>query len=388
MKNKFLEYYKQNKISPVSQDISDLSLHIRRRNRLYALLGINADSFKGAKILEVGAGSGYNTLVFLLAGAKVDIVEPNPTGRKEMKKLFGAYNIDSKQYRIYECVIEEFKNPHQYDFVIAEGFLPAFDEAHRAIIMDNLYRCAKNGGYIVITTICEFSYFFEYLRIILGLTLVLNIKDFNAKSELLAEAFLPHLNALKFASRPIRDWVMDSILNPINDTFSFSISDGIIQMQRSAGRGNIEVINTSPNLICNLSWYKNVEYSYANEIVKVFPMKRHLLLCTKFSDSLRDGVKNNMFLSHLVELRQEISEYRESGDIAKLVPICKILQVILETNGDFGEFFSKSVEEVIWLLQNPESICVKSVANMQYFSEAWGRGAQYISFQKLENNIY
>lgn len=64
MKNKFLEYYKQNKISPVSQDISNLNLHIRRRNRLYTLLGVNADSFKGAKILEVCAGSGYNTLFY------------------------------------------------------------------------------------------------------------------------------------------------------------------------------------------------------------------------------------------------------------------------------------------------------------------------------------
>lgn len=388
MRNEFLEYYKQNKISPVSQDISDLNLHIKRRNRLYALLGINADSFKGARILEVGAGSGYNTLVFLLAGAKVDIVEPNPTGREDMKRLFSTYSIDSKQYHIYECVIEEFKNPYQYDFVIAEGFLPAFDEAHRAIMIDKLYHCARDGGHIVITTIDEFSYFFEYLRIILGLTLVLNAKDFNTSSEILSEAFLPHLNALKFASRPIRDWVRDSILNPVNDIFSFSISDGIMQMQRSAGKsGNIEVINTSPNLICNLSWYKDMEYSYAKEILKVFPIKRHLLLCEKFSDNLRDEAKNNALLSHLVELKQRLGEYRKNGDIAKLLPICEILQIILKTNRDFGEFFDKSVEEVIALLQNPASICVKRVANMQYFSKAWGRGAQYISFKKLESDI-
>lgn len=384
MRNEFLEYYKQNKISPVSQDISDLNLHIARRNRLYALLGINADSFKGARILEVGAGSGYNTLVFLLAGAKVDIVEPNPTGREEMKKLFSAYGINPKQYCIYECVIEEFKNPYEYDFVIAEGFLPAFDEAHRGIMIDKLYGCARERGHIVITTIDEFSYFFEYLRIILGLTLVLNAKDFNTSSAILSEAFLSHLNTLKFASRPIRDWVRDSILNPVNDIFSFSISDGIMQMQRSAGEsGNIEVINTSPNLICNLSWYKDMEYSYANEILKVFPIKRHLLLCEKFSDNLRDEAKNNALLSHLVELKQEISEYRKKGDIARLKPICDILQVILKTNSDFGEFFHKSIEEVITLLQNPTSICVKSVANMQYFSNAWGRGAQYVSFKKL-----
>lgn len=62
--NDFVSYYGQNQISPVSQDISDLDLHFKRRANLYEMLGIDTALFAGKQILEVGAGSGYNSLCF------------------------------------------------------------------------------------------------------------------------------------------------------------------------------------------------------------------------------------------------------------------------------------------------------------------------------------
>ena len=65
MVNAFVEFYEIYGVSPVSQDISDLDKYILGRWRLYQLLGINARSFRDSMVSEVGAGSGYNTLVFL-----------------------------------------------------------------------------------------------------------------------------------------------------------------------------------------------------------------------------------------------------------------------------------------------------------------------------------
>ena len=75
--NEFLKFYGEHHISPVSQDISDFERHLARRKRLYELVNIHPFAFRGARMLEVGAGSGYNTLLFLKLGAIVDIVEPN-----------------------------------------------------------------------------------------------------------------------------------------------------------------------------------------------------------------------------------------------------------------------------------------------------------------------
>ena len=66
--NKFIEYYGAHEISPVKQDLSDLELHYAKREKLYRQLGIPCITFDQKKILEIGPGSGYNTLAFFAWG--------------------------------------------------------------------------------------------------------------------------------------------------------------------------------------------------------------------------------------------------------------------------------------------------------------------------------
>lgn len=60
--NDQIKYYEEHGISPETHDISDINLHYERRRKLYRNIGIPLFAFKNAKILEVGAGSGYSTL--------------------------------------------------------------------------------------------------------------------------------------------------------------------------------------------------------------------------------------------------------------------------------------------------------------------------------------
>lgn len=215
--NLFLQFYGAHHISPVSQDISDFALHLRRRARLYELLGIHTHAFKNATMLEVGAGSGYNTLLFLKLGAFVDIVEPNAAGREKMIELFRQYNVPDSSYCIHPCTLQDYTSTKQYDFVIAEGFLPWLVKVEREQVISKLLASTCAGGAIVTTTMCEFSFFYEDLRRILGLKLVAGIKGFKEKVNALSQAFKTHLDSLIFASRPIQDWVVDNILNPAAD---------------------------------------------------------------------------------------------------------------------------------------------------------------------------
>ena len=70
MTNKWIEYYSEKRISPVKQDISDMDRHLAKREKLYRQLGVPSIFFEGKKVLEVGPGSGYNTLAFFSWGGR------------------------------------------------------------------------------------------------------------------------------------------------------------------------------------------------------------------------------------------------------------------------------------------------------------------------------
>ena len=74
-------------------------------------------------------------LSFYSAGIRVDIVEPNSLGREKMKNLFLKYEISPQLYRIYDWAIDTILNPGGDDFVLAEGFSPAFTKKRREIML-------------------------------------------------------------------------------------------------------------------------------------------------------------------------------------------------------------------------------------------------------------
>lgn len=57
--------YGKYKISPVKQDLSNPSIFFQKREKLYRQLRIPTILFDKKDILEVGSGSGFNTLAFL-----------------------------------------------------------------------------------------------------------------------------------------------------------------------------------------------------------------------------------------------------------------------------------------------------------------------------------
>ena len=382
--NGFVAFYDKHKISPVSQDISDLDRHVSRRRKLYRMLGIDYRLFRGAEILEVGAGSGHNTLFFLLIGARVDIVEPNRTGREQMKKLFNEHNINPDQYMIYDCLIEEFEIIKQYDFVIAEGFLSGLQPEEQERIVLKLLDLTKKFGYCVVTTMSECSFFFERLRRFLGCILVRDVTDFSEKVNLLALAFKSHLNTLKYASRTIEDWVADNILNPVGDEVLFNIKRCIEMVCR---RGDMEVVGMSPSIIPNFGWYKDYDYCYFREILRAIPEKEHLLLSVGMKDVIRSADKNEILLRDIHKIRLLARELRGGGgDLYEIVVRFRlILRHILEENRDLEDILYLPIKEYIDVLDKVLAgikITPKFVAAMPYFSRMWGRGQQYISFIK------
>ena len=88
-----LEHYLKEKISPVNYDIPNLKKHFQIRGSLYRLLGLIPSFFKGKNVLEVGPGSGQNSIYIASLFPKIyDLLEPNPYACKDISKIFKKFS--------------------------------------------------------------------------------------------------------------------------------------------------------------------------------------------------------------------------------------------------------------------------------------------------------
>src|SRR5438045_7944899 len=62
MTESLLDFYRRHGISPVRQDIRNLDVHFARRAALYRHLGLLPTFLLGRTILEIGPGSGFNSV--------------------------------------------------------------------------------------------------------------------------------------------------------------------------------------------------------------------------------------------------------------------------------------------------------------------------------------
>lgn len=63
--NSYFQFYGEHNISPVRQNIDNIEMHYKRREKLYRLLGMPVNLFKDKEILEIGPGVGTIHWLFL-----------------------------------------------------------------------------------------------------------------------------------------------------------------------------------------------------------------------------------------------------------------------------------------------------------------------------------
>lgn len=373
--NLLLEFY--NKIGGVldPKEKDDIELHLFRRARLYDMLGIPNRFFRGAKVLDIGSGSGYNALAFLLFGAKVDIVEPNQQAQNKAIELFARFNIEQNQITIYSD-IRDVKNENKYDLICAEAVLHVLEVPLRNFIMDKIKVLSRKDSLVVIGSMCNFSYFYEDIRRYLGKILIANEDDFNQQVIILSDAFGAHLKELRYAVRPIEDWVTDNILNPANNLERLDILDIIKRFD------GYEMRHISPQLVPNLSWYKDIDYCHTNAIKEEFYSTRHLLLDNRFKYSIRSKSKNQKLAKQLLEFQDLMKQDCRVKEISRGGGHYRVLKEILNDHKDLGNDFVNALSEVINILQK-NIINPRSVSTMKDFRKAWGRGLYYACLRKM-----
>ncbi|TCK61667.1 class I SAM-dependent methyltransferase [Seleniivibrio woodruffii] len=375
--NKYIEYYSKKNVSPVKQDISDISGHIERRLALYRLLGVTPATLKGSRVLEVGPGSGYNSVVTASCKpAEYSLVEPNLTGYREMLELFGRFDFSGTRLSFNNVTLENF-NEKPFDVVLCEGLIPGLDD--KAGFLKKLTCFAEDkGSVLVITCIDTISIFFENARRYLAKKIIdkHGITDFDKQVDHLCVIFEKHLKTLKGVTRFTTDWVIDAILNPAAANHDFSFRDAMEVL-----RDDFFFLGASPDIFTNTVWYKNLPHDpkdYNNIYETQFAELWHNLIHYKISEQPREAEKNIKLFNICTEFNDAINKniFENADNDGKIISLLSDAAENLSSAANVYEAIRQFTD-----ILNSE--CFNADEMMQkypLFCEAFGRGQQYFSF--------
>jgi len=122
------------------------------RQRLEGLIKRFGD-LSGAKVLDIGSGSGSSALVMLDGGAQsVHGVEPNPDFVALANQRAQEENLADKTnfVQITDTSNLPFDN-HKFDLITFNAVLEHIEPQKRPAILQEAWRCLKPGGLLVIT---------------------------------------------------------------------------------------------------------------------------------------------------------------------------------------------------------------------------------------------
>jgi 2-polyprenyl-3-methyl-5-hydroxy-6-metoxy-1,4-benzoquinol methylase len=102
---------------------------------------------KGKKVLEIGCGTGINSVLMARAGAHVTLLDSSKEALGIAKRLLDSFSLKGKLvYR--DAFYHGFEG--EFDLVHSEGVIEHFKGRYRQDIMDSHSRAAKMGGMVLI----------------------------------------------------------------------------------------------------------------------------------------------------------------------------------------------------------------------------------------------
>lgn len=380
MRNVNLDFYEEFKMAPeIGEDEDGFC---KKRQKLYRQLGIPLISFRNANVVEFGPNRGNNALTLLtgfygkLCGVKhIDLVEPNPYGREEMRKLFQERKIEEARYAIYPDMLEDFDcGGQQYDFIIAEEFIhyiPAWKE-----LIQSIKRIASENTVIIITCTNEIGIYIERMKRLTARFLVRNFKDREEQIKELEKVFEPQLRSMKWMSRSFRSYILDMFFDEVFLTEeTMSIVDAI-----DAFGAEYDVLGCSQNIFIDHSWFKDLSYDYISSYKEQYHRKKHMyMLAGDTQESIRTIEENDALEKAVIHANRMAAGF-EKEDRLHLQAFQTAIEAVTEqAKNERVARFNEELMEILWKLDKKEQI---NLSDYAVFSDTFGEGSQYVSFVK------
>lgn len=376
MNSSHVEFYRKHNISPVRQDIQDLDLHFRNREFLYRQMGILPMFITGKRVIEVGPGSGFNSLYTAsLKPAEYVLMEPNQAGVLDIQNLFSDYPELLKVIRIENCLLSDYGEESRFDFVFCEGVLSGVPVPEDFLML--LSNLVAPHGVLVITCVDDVSYFAEALRRFFAQLLMDPASSLEEKTNLLLPIFSPHLVSLKGMNRRPDDWIIDNLINPASIGRMLSIAEAIDVVDTG-----FDIYASSPHFILDWRWYKEIGHSglsiNQNARDSYWSSMHNFLDHSRLSPPrLEEDNRRLLFLCRSArDAMREFEVKREYGIVAS---IYDLIEEIIENVHGYSPDISDALKEALDILK---SVDRKAMAESQRFASLFGRGQQYVSFSR------
>ena len=367
----FVDFYRENNISPVRQDISDLNRHFQRRENLFKMLGLVPSLIGESSILEFGPGSGHNCVYTAsLMPKKYVLIDANETGLNEAAQKLRNSEIPALETHL--CLFEEFQSDEMFDIVWAEGCIP--HQHDPASVAKTMSKFVKPGGVFVITCVSGLSYLSEIMRRLVFLS-ALNGKPRSVENKLeMARPFMvSHLSKLENMSRFVDDWILDNMIQPFGNAKLFSIPLAIAHLG-----DEFDVYKSSPDLNTDWRWYKDLigeEVGLNSNFLKNYFSKNVNLIDRRMNNVLHPSSFGRELESIGDSLWESMCDY-ENGSVTGMQTFKSDFQKLMHLIESCSvPQLSDSMSEAFVKLDQAEL-----TPDGGAFSDWWGRGQQYVSF--------
>lgn len=386
-KRPYLDYYTENAISPVSQDISDRGRHLRRRNALYRHVGVVPSLVRGRRVIEFGPGGGFNAVHTLgLAPARYVLVDGNPTGlsaakeqltREEQAKVQAGGPATDLDFVLSD--FETFETGERFDIVICEGFLPL--QLDPKTMLRRLASFVAEGGVMVCTCMDAASYISDLTRRAAGQALVDRSLSVREQAESLVPVYAPHFASLPGMSRPMVDWVLDSVMHPFIGQL-MSISDAIDALD-----GEFTVYGSSPHFLTDWRWYKDIcdECDGANEHARgIWERNIHNLIDHSVIFPERDAAENLAMFSHAEEFVRNCFAFYDDRSPQLLLNMSREIHAVAESMAKLGPPAAPTVRKLHDGAKALEAIAQGDTSpDFGSFVSLFGRTQQHLSLVRV-----
>ena len=362
------DFYSKHNISPVSQDIEILDKHYQRRESLYLSLGLVPSFMRGRTILEFGPGSGHNALYTAsLSPQKYELVDGNFRGVQETRARLASFT--DLQITVHHALFDMFTTDSKFDTVWAEGCLP--HQSHPLPLLTHVASFVAVGGCLCVSTNNGISYLSETIRRLFRDRFFDASGDVHEQARKLTPYIQPHLQHLRGMSRPVEDWILDSIVQPMRDRRLLSIPEVV-----SCLNEDFDVYGSSPRFLTDWRWYKEIvgDDRKFNELALDNYYKNNLnLLDYRFSfpeHSRAYGEKLEALGSRSWDLMCEI----EHGNESIWKEFFDLMDELCSHIDGQAPITVGAIRESCALLQN-----ANPDMGLSQFPQWWGRGQQYLS---------
>ena len=364
-----LKFYGEHGISPVRQDISDLSRHFKRREALYRHLGIVPRSLSGRSVLEVGPGSGQNALYTAsLKPASFVLLEGNPIGAEQTGILMRPHRAIVIQSRL-----EDWVPTAPFDFVFCEGLLSGVENPND--ILNKLSAATRSGGVLVISVVDHLSHFPEMIRRALAQSILKGAGTLTEQTERLLPAFAPHLTTLRGMSRRHDDWIVDNLIHPGTVIPLINAPEAIQRLSES-----FDYYAGSPHFVTDWRWYKEAAGETNERAIEQYWDLAHNLLDYSVVSEAREPQLNQTLYALCTLARAHLKAYEEKFDQRCMEEFKDVLSHIIRDVMTFSTSTARAMREGADLLEG--ALMPADIAGAQRFGALFGRGQQYLSFIK------